>query len=623
MASQREVRRAVANSLDASRDAALRISSQTTANELRDLLTRAQGELVQRLARVRTSGAGEGSFSDAQIQATLEQVRYVLAGVNKGMTGVLKTSAQQAAEQGADRTVDHLTAMDRLFRGVAQDPLSLDTAAMYDRAIQGANASLLQRLSSSPTKGPGIMERYGAFVVGQFEKRLQMAALTRKPWNETVQDITSESSFLQGAPGYWAERIVRTETMGALSRGAWEATREADDELGDVVKILCATFDDRTGADSVAAHGQIRLPDEPFEWWEGLYQHPPNRPNDREIVITHRISWPIPDALKQRPDSEVAARWRKNGRKGSPPARPLMTTVPLKDFGKPSGTQAQKAQDQEQPKPLTPTAQPKPTPKPLHELTDQELRAKIAHHPEPVHEDLSQNVVLADKYLDKLRSSPQVLPKASVKASHVHAPSFTAFTSKHDEVVRAIDKGNTDEELRNLVEEYLRNKMGMTPTAAMEDIFKQHKPLYQAHGINAPPTVDEYITVAKSAQRNITHTLAQQGTPLQSPVYRGMKGLSKETFEKFLSTPTMGLNAVSSFSADPNVAISFNGGNPTQDIYGIVVHVRSAKKALDISPTSKFPREMETLLGKDERFRLVKVTRLGTHEAHLEYEAIT
>jgi hypothetical protein len=100
-----------------------------------------------------------------------------------------------------------------------------------------------------------------------------------------------------------------------------------------VTKILCATFDSRTGSDSFAVHGQIRRPDEAFAWWEGLYQHPPNRPNDREIVLSHRTSWPIPAELAWRSDSEVAARWALEGRKGAPPPRPKMTTVPLDRFG--------------------------------------------------------------------------------------------------------------------------------------------------------------------------------------------------------------------------------------------------------------------------------------------------
>jgi hypothetical protein len=89
-------------------------------------------------------------------------------------------------------------------------------------------------------------------------------------------------------------------------------------------------------SDSIAVHGQIRLPGEPFDTWYGKRQSPPDRPNDREIVVPHRIAWPIPPELRPRGMGEVVARWRREGRKGSPPAQPLLSTVPLERFGRKS-----------------------------------------------------------------------------------------------------------------------------------------------------------------------------------------------------------------------------------------------------------------------------------------------
>lgn len=87
-------------------------------------------------------------------------------------------------------------------------------------------------------------------------------------------------------------------------------------------------------SDSYAVHGQIRKPEEAFQSWFGFYQHPPNRPNDREVVVPHRMSWPIPPYLAWKTDAQVIARWHYDGRKGHPPPRPKMTTVPLEQFGK-------------------------------------------------------------------------------------------------------------------------------------------------------------------------------------------------------------------------------------------------------------------------------------------------
>jgi hypothetical protein len=182
-------------------------------------------------------------------------------------------------------------------------------------------------------RSEGVLSRYSLETIGQLEGIIQRGMLTGEPWGDVRTKLIDQSPFLRGAPRYWAERIIRTETMGAFNRAGWEGIRAADDELGDMVKILAATFDDRTGWDSYQLHGQIRRPDEAFEWSGGFYQHPPNRPNDREVVLPHRLSWGIPPELAWRSDGEVFAAWKREKRRGGPPARPTMTTVPLDAFG--------------------------------------------------------------------------------------------------------------------------------------------------------------------------------------------------------------------------------------------------------------------------------------------------
>ena len=48
---------------------------------------------------------------------------------------------------------------------------------------------------------------------------------------------------------------------------------------------LVAVFDDRTGEDSKFVHSKVRRLMEPFHDRVRDYQHPPNRPNDREVVV--------------------------------------------------------------------------------------------------------------------------------------------------------------------------------------------------------------------------------------------------------------------------------------------------------------------------------------------------
>ena len=302
----------------------------------RRLLERAQRDLEQRLVQAESlSGPGADSFTATQLRVTLEQVRNVLRPLKSGMRSTLLDQGKAAADQQTDATLRYMRAAERQFRGVSQ-PLQLREAGLLDRVHAGTESSVLNRIANDPDHPgrPGVLDRYGDAVIQRFEERLQLRFVAKQSWAQVRAALVTESPFLQGAPAHWAERVVRTETMAASNRANWETMREADVQLGDMLKILAATFDSRTASDSVAVHGQIRRPAEAFESWYGLYQHPPNRPNDREVVVPHRMSWPLPPELKWRSDGEVASRWQAEGRKGSPPRRPKMTTVPLAKIGK-------------------------------------------------------------------------------------------------------------------------------------------------------------------------------------------------------------------------------------------------------------------------------------------------
>jgi hypothetical protein len=320
--------------LKRNRDRAAELARKAGAGPTRKLLEKAAADLSKRIgAHPALRKPGVEPFTLAQMKATLAQVQEVLRPLQGGLKGMIVSEARVASEAAASGALDYLRAAEQHYTGI-NIPLPLREAGMLDASVVGADASVLRRLSGDPRKGAGIMARYGLNVIGDFEDELRQRFLQRKPWSEVRDELVNRSPFLQGQPAFWAERIVRTEVMGANNRAGWEVMRRADDELGDVVKILSCPFDDRTGADSIAIHGQIRRTEEPFDSWFGQAQHPPDRPNDRASVVPHRVAWPIPEALQPRPWSEVTARWRKEGRKGAPPPRPLDSTVDRKLFGR-------------------------------------------------------------------------------------------------------------------------------------------------------------------------------------------------------------------------------------------------------------------------------------------------
>lgn len=337
---------AARDTLAQNKRAAFDLVQKIGVNKTRKMLQEAESDLVQRLRALNFNM--KGTFTETQLKATLAQVQEVMRTLTGGMQSTLLDAGDTAAEKGTEGVIRYLTTMDAKFRGTATQPLALNEAKMFERAVQGARSSMLHRLVSRGTEKQlpedegatlapkqGILSRYTAETIHGFEGILRNGMIARKSFIDMRKELIESSQFLQGKPVYWAERIMRTETVNALNKGSWEATRESDEQLGDMVKILSATFDHRTAADSYAVHGEIRRTDEAFQTWEGFMQHPPARPNDREIIVPHRVSWPLPPYLAWKTDGQILERWTKvDGRKGKPPARPIMTTVPVNSFGK-------------------------------------------------------------------------------------------------------------------------------------------------------------------------------------------------------------------------------------------------------------------------------------------------
>lgn len=319
--------------LEANKRAAARLVDDAGVARTQAILKRSAADLEKRLAAI-PPALGEDTYTVVQMRAALAQVRHVLVETTiPGLEGVVLRQAEEAARVSAQQTVDYLRVADQAFRGVGEQPLALDAAAMLEQGVRGAKASVLRRLAegSSPKAKKakvGILSRYGIETVKNFEQTLQVGLIAKKSQRQMVEDITAESPFLQGAPKYWAHRIVRTETMNAHNSAANHSIVQASKTLTGMLKIISETFDDRTGEDSFATHGMIRRPDEQFDSWYGPFDCPPDRPNDRGIVVPHRIRWPIPEYLEPKTDDEIAEAWAAAKRKGEPPERPVISTVP-------------------------------------------------------------------------------------------------------------------------------------------------------------------------------------------------------------------------------------------------------------------------------------------------------
>lgn len=262
------------------------------------------------------------------MRAAKRQLKVVLEELALDLQYATLDQARQAAGYSAQSTMQYMTAMDARF-GLKTQRLGLTEASMFEGVQGDTDTSVLRRMEGTKRK-KGITPTYSKKSVRDMEQVVQSGFLTRKPWREIREDLMGTKG-LRGKPEHYAERILRTESMFAYNKANLLTMKKVP---GQKVKILSATNDSRTGWDSHLVHGQIRRLGEAFQTPFGNMQHPPNRPNDREIVVLHRVEWPIPAYLQPRSDARVYSAWYRDRRVGVPPPRPLLTTVPLDAFGK-------------------------------------------------------------------------------------------------------------------------------------------------------------------------------------------------------------------------------------------------------------------------------------------------
>lgn len=294
------------------------------------MLARMQRELEFRLAHLPTTA--DESFNEVQLHVMLRQVRVIMRDFTPRFRRLLVDQSKFLASRAAKDVLTYMAAAERRYRGVAIK-LPLDVAMMMDRAVQQTESSILHRLSVIGGKNDarGVLQRYSVMTIRKIEEQLFLGLALRKSTAEMVMAVRKASIFLKGSPRWMAERVVRTELMGAYNRAAVSSIQYANRQLGDVVKVLVMIDDERTAADSYAVNGEVRRPEELFDTWQGRMMNPPARPNDRETVVPHRMSWPWPEAaFRWRTDAEVEARYIEEGRTGEIPPRPKRSTVALR-----------------------------------------------------------------------------------------------------------------------------------------------------------------------------------------------------------------------------------------------------------------------------------------------------
>jgi hypothetical protein len=253
------------------------------------MLEKARRDLVDRLSTYR---GDDTRFTPERMRVTMRQIELVMGQVGTELQGLGEDRIRDAAERGMQDSVRYMKDLEKRFRGITV-PLALERAALFDNEVEGVQSTLLRQFPTS-------VRRYGAESISKFEDELQQGVIQQRQMDDVIEGLVERDSFFEGRR-YWAERIVRTETLSSYGRAAQRGIVVTQrEDWPDLRKVLVGFFDDRTGPDTKFMDGQVRKPDEPFIW-RGPYhrnrppfQSTPKRPNCRCITVAWRPGWPKP-----------------------------------------------------------------------------------------------------------------------------------------------------------------------------------------------------------------------------------------------------------------------------------------------------------------------------------------
>jgi len=241
---------------------------------------RVRQELSDRLLTIR-----EGTFTEQQLNITLVQVQAAIASITRILKGEMAEASSILGIRGIRDLVSEIERFQRKFEGSIQ-PLNLDTILI---ALDAKNF-LINKYEAS-------LDAYGADLRSDITTRIVSTLASRDTNQRTVARLRSDVGQFFLGEEWKLNRIVRTEMHNIYNFSKLKAMQRAQETLPDLKKSLMHPIDDRTGEDSkkLAKENPIVDMDKPFRFtFKGKvreFMFPPDRPNDRSILVPFRREW--------------------------------------------------------------------------------------------------------------------------------------------------------------------------------------------------------------------------------------------------------------------------------------------------------------------------------------------
>lgn len=242
--------------------------------------------------RGRLKNTPRDTFTAQRMRVVLIQVEAALLELEKDSLDFLLRGARSVSEVAAQHTVDEVNEFNDYFKG-ALAPVNIDTQLI---AMEYSQRLFNNYEVSMKTYTAGLRNKIATGI-----QDMLIEGATQEQMIERMVDNEGIGRFFAGEE-WRLRRIARTELHGIYGGAKMATLGRVASQEPDIMKTLFHPIDSRTGEDSEQAHQlKLRVPvSEPFVYTfktkggksiTRTFMHPPDRPNDRSILIPYHPSW--------------------------------------------------------------------------------------------------------------------------------------------------------------------------------------------------------------------------------------------------------------------------------------------------------------------------------------------
>jgi len=249
--------------------------------KLMKVFRRVRQELQDRLLTI-----PQGTFTEQQLRVTLVQVQAAIEAITRDLKTGMVDSGEIMATAGITHLVKEIEKMSKHFEG-SITPINMKAILV----ATDPNTFLLNKYEAS-------LDAYGADLRSQITSNIVQSLAMRDTQDRTVSRLVSDTGRFFMGEEWKLNRIVRTELANVYNFSKMQGMSEVQDQtIPDLKKALMHPMDRRTGDDSkeLARINPVVDIGEPFRFkWKGqerVFQFPPDRPNDRSILVPYREEW--------------------------------------------------------------------------------------------------------------------------------------------------------------------------------------------------------------------------------------------------------------------------------------------------------------------------------------------